>query len=81
MSRPSYFSVGANLHALLAVSHLFAMEVDVAEMQHTAQNFEYRVLLLGREAQHLHGRQQSFEVLCVVLAVYVAVSTLRSDVI
>lgn len=77
MGRPSYFSVGADLHALLAVPHLFTMEVDVAEVEHARENLEYRVLLLGREAQDLHRREQGLEVLGVVFAVDVAVSTLE----
>ena len=56
MGCPPYLSVRTDLHALLAVSHLFAMKVNVAQVQYAAENFKNRVLLLGRETEYLHRR-------------------------
>lgn len=75
---PPDLGVGADLDAFLTVPHLLAMEVDVAEVQHAAEYLENRVLLLAREAQDLHGRQQRLEVLGVVLPVDVAAPALST---
>lgn len=78
MSSPANFGVGADLHALLAVSHLLPVKVHVAEVQHAGENLEDRVLLLGRESQHLHGGKEGFEVLCVALPIDLAIPTLTN---
>lgn len=56
--------------------HLLPVKVHVSKMQNAGQNLENRVLLLRSESQHLHGRQEGFEVLGIGLPVDFAVSTL-----
>lgn len=79
MRCPAYFSVRANLHALLSVSHLLPVEVYVAQVKHAAEYFEYRVLLVRRETQHLHRREQRLEVAQIIFAVDLATSTLKDN--
>lgn len=79
MSSPANLRVGADLHALLAVSHLLPVKVHVAEVQHAGEDFEDCVLLLGRESQHLHGGEEGFEVLGVALPVDLATATLTIE--
>lgn len=47
--------------------HLILLKVDVAQVQDGGQDAEDAVLVLGAEAQHLHGGQQPAEVVRVAL--------------
>lgn len=73
---PTNLRIRTDLHPLLAMPHLLPVKVHVSKMQNAGENFENRVLLLRSESQHLHGRQESFEVLGIGLSVDFAVSTL-----
>lgn len=51
-----------------ASSHLVLLKVDVAQVQDGGQDAKDAVLVLGAEAQHLHGSPQPAEVVRVALA-------------
>lgn len=73
---PTNLRIRTDLHPLLPMPHLLPVKVHVSKMQNAGQNLENRVLLLRSESQHLHGRQEGFEVLGIGLPVDFAVSTL-----
>lgn len=76
MGSPTNLRIRTDLHPLLAMPHLLPVKVHVSKMQNAGENFENRVLLLRSESQHLHGRQEGFEVLGIGFSVDFAVSTL-----
>lgn len=76
MGSPTNLRIRTDLHPLLAMPHLLPVKVHVSKMQNAGENFENRVLLFWSKSQHLHGRQEGFEVLGIGFSVDFAVSTL-----
>lgn len=79
VSGPTDLRIRTDLHPFLAMPHLLPVKVHVAKVENAGQNFENRVLFLRSESQHLHGRQQRFEVLGIGLPIDLAVSTLNES--
>jgi hypothetical protein len=48
--------------------YLILLEVDIAQVQDGGQDAKDAILVFTAEAQHLHGGQETAEVVCVTLA-------------
>lgn len=58
------------------LTYLIFLKVDISQVEDRGEDAEDAVLLIHTEAQHLHGVEQTAEILCIILAGDFTVPTL-----